>query len=322
MPPKRKAANPPTDKPAKKAKPDYTPAVNWAFTFNNYDQHRELVDALWKPDIMKYLVYGYEKGENNTPHLQGFVQFKRRFSQPRVQEYLPKCHVSKMYYHSSVERNQKYCSKQGEYKEFGVAVSQGERTDWEEIRDIAKVTPAYKLTAVILDLFPEKSVYMQAIEAMKIFCPKATPPDIQLKDWQLELNEFLQQPPPTNLIRFYVDPVGGAGKTTFFKWFLGQHPQDVLCLSGGKHNNMYYCYDGQPYVFFDLTRTRDSEDAHMPYPVFENIKNGFRPNSMFGKLPAQYDPPHLVVFCNQMPDTKALTSNRFYIVQLSTTNAY
>lgn len=61
------------------------PAVqgkHWVFTLNNYDQDDvDRLDATGTelvPDTIVYLVFARETGEEGTPHLQGFVSFKRR----------------------------------------------------------------------------------------------------------------------------------------------------------------------------------------------------------------------------------------------------
>lgn len=42
---------------------------NWVFTINNPE-----FEPAWVPDKMKYLVFQLERGENGTPHYQGYVE--------------------------------------------------------------------------------------------------------------------------------------------------------------------------------------------------------------------------------------------------------
>lgn len=49
--------------------PQYT---NWCFTFNNYED--EDIENLKNFEIIKYCVFGYEKGESETKHLQGYFE--------------------------------------------------------------------------------------------------------------------------------------------------------------------------------------------------------------------------------------------------------
>ena len=87
----------------------------WSFTINNYTS---VPDKL--PPNMKYLIVGEEVGQqNNTPHLQGYVQFKNPVEKPS-QYFLQfgrqgHFEVSK----GSPAANIEYCSKEGKFHEFG-----------------------------------------------------------------------------------------------------------------------------------------------------------------------------------------------------------
>ena len=48
------------------------------FTLNNYTDQE--IDDLKSNDKVTYLIFGYEEGENHTPHLQGYVELNRRYS--------------------------------------------------------------------------------------------------------------------------------------------------------------------------------------------------------------------------------------------------
>lgn len=112
----------------------------WCFTINNYGpgtvgQLRNLSSA--------YTLFGYERGECGTPHLQGYVYFRnpRRFS--NVKNILPHgAHIERA--QGSVEQNIAYCKKDGEFEECGhppvTSVGRGvlEQQRWENARAAAQ----------------------------------------------------------------------------------------------------------------------------------------------------------------------------------------
>lgn len=54
-------------------------AKNWVFTINNYTPTDEVkLETMFDHGHFNYIIYGREIGESNTPHLQGYVQFKKK----------------------------------------------------------------------------------------------------------------------------------------------------------------------------------------------------------------------------------------------------
>lgn len=111
----------------------------WCFTLNNYEE----TDL---PNILKwdtlYLVVGSEVGTSGTPHLQGFVTFKKNYRLSGVRKLLSKAHweVAK----GSSQQAADYCKKEGDFKEIGQLPYQGKRTDLEKAVDIIKDTGSLK----------------------------------------------------------------------------------------------------------------------------------------------------------------------------------
>ena len=69
---------------------------------------------------MKYLCFGKEVGkENGTPHLQGYVMFKYAVYRPsKYFEQYGNGHFEVA--RGSAQQNIAYCSKEGDFAEFGV----------------------------------------------------------------------------------------------------------------------------------------------------------------------------------------------------------
>ncbi len=66
---------------------------------------------------MRYLVYGFEKGESGTPHLQGYVTFEKPIYFTAVSKLLPRAHIEVC--KGSPKQARDYAIKDGDYKEFG-----------------------------------------------------------------------------------------------------------------------------------------------------------------------------------------------------------
>lgn len=105
----------------------------WCFTINNYDDSdiNRLADL---EETVKYLIYGKEVGEAGTAHLQGFVYFTNGTSFNSVKSKVgTRAHIERA--KGSVESNREYCSKEGDFTEFGLCpVSQKRKGEMEKER--------------------------------------------------------------------------------------------------------------------------------------------------------------------------------------------
>ena len=86
---------------------------SFSFTINNYKS----VPTGLHPK-MKYLCYGKEVGENGTPHIQGYVVFKNQHWKPH-QYFLEHGHGHFEITRGTPQQNIDYCSKEGNFTEFG-----------------------------------------------------------------------------------------------------------------------------------------------------------------------------------------------------------
>lgn len=61
-------------------KPQGSKAVNYCFTLNNYTEEEvfEIDTLVTNPDSnIRFICYGFEKGEDGTPHLQGYLELHK-----------------------------------------------------------------------------------------------------------------------------------------------------------------------------------------------------------------------------------------------------
>lgn len=98
----------------------------WVFTLNNYTDE-EVKRVTEYPDFVRYVCYGKEVGDKGTPHLQGFVVTWQAVRLSQFKLWMRRAHFEPMI--SSLENNERYCQKQGDYTELGSRPQQGRRTD-------------------------------------------------------------------------------------------------------------------------------------------------------------------------------------------------
>lgn len=106
-------------------------AKNWTITLNNYVTPCLEFDS----EHMQYLICGEEVGKEGTPHLQGYVQFKKRKTLSKVKDFFVGAHLEIA--RGKPEQNVTYCSKDGKYHDHGVcSKGQGARNDLNDIKEI------------------------------------------------------------------------------------------------------------------------------------------------------------------------------------------
>jgi len=140
---------------------DKSKARAWCFTENNPTRTNLFPDGL--PECIKYCVYQLERGEQGTPHLQGYIQLARPQRMAYIKKITAKTAEGVVYTvferahllaaKGNAEQNKKYCTKaEGRLEgpwELGTAPKQGERTDLKEAAeslmrdgDIRAIDPA------------------------------------------------------------------------------------------------------------------------------------------------------------------------------------
>lgn len=103
----------------------------WVFVINNPtddDIAGVMVLALYSD----YLIVGDEIGKKGTPHLQGYVHFKQPKSMAYVKDFLPRANLQVQSKDATPQDNQRYCSKDGSFVEYGTCPCKG-RAQWERI---------------------------------------------------------------------------------------------------------------------------------------------------------------------------------------------
>ena len=114
-----------------------------AFTLNNPSVGEEqYINALFEDcrdeNHIRFAGFGKEVGEEGTPHLQGFIYFSNGKSFATIHRLpgLTRAHFEVI--KGSVQQNIDYCSKEGQYKQFGEAPKQGRRSDLDAVVDMVE----------------------------------------------------------------------------------------------------------------------------------------------------------------------------------------
>lgn len=94
--------------------PTVNPAKRWCFTLNNYtEEEYETINHICSK-ICTYHIIGKEVGEQGTPHLQGYLEFKTKARPKSKFKFTNKIHWEKA--KGTRESNELYCKKGGNYR--------------------------------------------------------------------------------------------------------------------------------------------------------------------------------------------------------------
>lgn len=97
------------------------------FTINNYtpEEERSLKDI----DCTTWIIFGKERGEAGTPHLQGACVFNNAKTLSAIKKIpgFSRAHIETM--RGTPQQNKEYCSKEGDVFEKGSLPQQGKRND-------------------------------------------------------------------------------------------------------------------------------------------------------------------------------------------------
>lgn len=230
-----------------------TRAKRWVFTCNNYtDEDVEHVNDM--QEKCKWAVIGREVGKNGTPHLQGFVSFKKQVYFRQVAAMVPFAHWEMA--KGTDEDNWNYCTKEGDFFTLGEApvFSNSKRarkeTDWEQVRSLAMDNQLH-----LIDAEP----YIKFYPSLRRI---AQDNPIKLATLEGELEHLWIWGPP------------GTGKSRFARWVTNDEAYIKNC-------NKWWCgYKGQEDVIIDdFDKTHAVLAHHLKvwadrYPVNAENKGG------------------------------------------------
>lgn len=139
----------------------------------------------------------------------------------------------------------------------------------------------------------------------------------QLKHWQIEILQYIKGEVNEREILWYVDLLGGKGKTSLAKSICINNPKRALYLSGAskdvKHGVVEFLQGNDnelKVAMFDFCR---SHDGFVSYQALEEIKNGIFFSSKYESKQVIFNSPHVIVFSNFKPDLTKLSEDRWNV---------
>lgn len=301
--------------------PRDAPAKRWCFTLNNYTP-AELTAIVDSASGFDYLCFGRELGDSGTPHLQGFfiLPQKKRLAQVKQLDGLGRAHFEKS--RGTPAQASAYCKKDGDYDEYGeLPNKQGERTDFEELKEWIKEQPSRPSDRDVAEEFPSLwGRYRSAcISFLDLFSPSPALVNGNLRGWQAAVHARVQEEPNDRDVMFVVDENGNSGKSWLTRYWFTTIPDQIQILSIGKRDDLAYAIDPTKSLFvFDVPR---GGMEFLQYTILEQLKNRviFSPkydsrNKILMKT------PHVVVFCNEEPDRNKMSRDRFKVTHIRQAN--
>lgn len=296
--------------------------ARWCFTINNYTPEEiERLDAL----EAKYLVYGKEVGAQGTPHLQGFVVFRRSIPLRTAQRLIcPRAHLEVT--RGTNQQAADYCKKDGDFTERGDHSGRsGHRTDWDRFTDfvleLGRLPTERELILHNPSLFARYARRCTQIARALLPQPNLIDDATPRFGWQTRVSGLVQSdiPPSDRTIYFVVDQAGNSGKSWICRWAISKFPDKVQVLKIGKRDDLAYAIDETKRVFlFDVPR---EQMMYLQYSILEMLKDRmiFSPKYESGMkiLPESVQ---VIVFSNEQPNREALTQDRYHIITVTQEN--
>lgn len=242
----------------------------YCFTVNNYtDDEYETLKSSRESIGARYIVFGREVGENNTPHLQGYVYFTNPRSLSGVKRLpgLTRAHLEIA--KGTPNQASEYCKKDGDFFEEGDLPAPGRRSDLEEIKE--KISEGKSELFIADNHFSQWVVYRRSFDAYRRLL-RSTP-----RSWKTWTNILVGST--------------GLGKTRFV---YQQHRDEDIFVWGGDRWFDGYC--GQSIALLDDYRGELTIGFMLRlldrYPLSVPIKGGF----------VNWNPRRCYITSNHMPE--------------------
>ncbi len=249
---------------------------SYCLTLNNYtDEELEHWNTLFAEG--KRWIIGKEIGEEKTPHLQAYIQYKSSRSFGKMKKLFPRAHIEQA--KGSPEENWKYCKKDGNFTT---------NMDFEEHR--AKLRRLCLIEYETVVWLPWQQRVLDIIESNHI-CDRK--------------------------IFWYWEKVGNIGKTFLCKYIACKYDVIICDGKKDNIFNQVNTLienGGVPrIILLDIPR---SNIDYINYGAIEQLKNGMMYSGKYEGGICIFPTPHVIAFANECPDITAMSKDRWVIEQL------
>lgn len=252
-----------------------TRSRQWCLTVNNWTAD-DMSQLSRMSQQSKNWIIGKEIGEEGTPHLQAFFQFKNQKRFSTIKAACPRAHIEKA--KGNVQQNYKYCSKDGDF-ETNIKPKVTEDDLITEVLKSYEATVWKPWQQCILDLLADE-------------------PDSRTIVWVFEptgnvgksyIAKFLSCEPTTIISSGKATDIFNQVRSTIVA---GHRPKTVIC---------------------DIPRVAKD---FVSYQALESLKNGLLYSGKYEGGKCVFPHPHVVCFANSMPDTSKMSADRWRIHEI------
>lgn len=142
-----------------------------------------------------------------------------------------------------------------------------------------------------------------------------------MRPWQSDVLSIIDGPPHDRTIYWLYDAVGGTGKSKFFKWLQFKRGNSIGEISdagtASQLKQTSYNLGPRNTYICDLPRVKGDNLADV-FRTIETIKNGKLVSTMYGGAePILFDPPHVFICSNFLPNLEHLSKDRWKIYEIT-----
>lgn len=130
-------------------------------------------------------------------------------------------------------------------------------------------------------------------------------------EWQETVVNWIAAKPDDRHITWIYDECGGNGKTKFVLYCVDN--LKAVRFNSGKESDIAYSYNNEKVVLFDFQRSK----PFINYSTMEDLKNGHLFSAKYESCAKRFNPPHVIVFANTLPEFSKMSLDRWVVYTLN-----